>query len=723
MEDKIARWGTCFLDDASASIRPQIQSYENLFHEIDKLFISQDIVANLKYKYKKIIDTRYSLVGCMTFDEDFVAKSVFYLESIESFLKEYFAYNGNKSEIVSKRILRQIIQFDCSFVDDAKEELEIGFGNPIVLESLLISYYQSKDLNEEINKTKNRILNRLYQELYKNKFDRLFRDIIILFENEFYRIVDVNFIEKNIAKSFKAKRENDLTSIESISVTRLFEKITQNLDKESKEPYKVLLIGDFWEDKDIPNLSVLARMLKSASYEVEISRCDKTGVYDLVEQKDLSIEDEYKWIEERSTKQKDTSSDLLTPKGIENCVKTYDQVFILDCPEIYRDIELVEKKDKSEILEKSNRYTESNLGYEIEWKNFKNKSKNTFASIYYRTQNYLLDINKENSRKSRYINEPLLDYIKTTIDILEKRDNIRKEVYVYVSNNKDFQTEMYDRYNFVRLERYNSKDCKIIKFSKPEGLPGVTSRQSSIIITLYKLLKMLSPAKGFHTFFTAAKKDDFVKAANIARNVDIIINYAPVDLSKKEMDLDIVVNIRGNLKDARSVEDVQEIVKCLVYEMFNFEDSNNLKESRANIIKYCYKKAVANVFSGCVSNFNDCLFYHLYLKKVMGYYKFDKAFDFNFNINSVKYSSDDVDRDKPHYNYSFKRLAYSLMEILDADYFREDKLYEHMFQARLNNQYNFNKGLDYYVEGIVNACNNLNYTSSYLLYRLMKYYK
>ena len=540
--------------------------------------------------------------------------------------------------------------------------------------------------------------------------------------NEFYRIVDVNTINDEngdnlIAKSFKAKRENDLSSIESISVARLYEKIILNLkvkEEEKNRRYKILLIGDLWEDKDIPNMSVLAEMLESSQYKFDITRCDKNGIYEYKKT-------EEGWIEQRSIDKLDTSSSLLTPKGIENCINAYDKVFILDCPEIYRDIELVEKKDKFEILEKADKFIKSNKSYEIDWDKFKNK--NSFASIYYRTQNYLLDSNKKNSRKCRYINEPLLDFIKTEV---EKKENDEKEVYVYVSNNKDFRTEMYDKYNFARLERYNSKDCKIIKFSKPEELPAIITNESSIIITLYKLLKMLSPSMRFHEFFAALndeeaaeKENKYIRIVEIARKVDIIINYAPIKMPK-EMNMDIVINIPNNIE---TKENVKKIVECLVYEMFNFEKADDLKESRAKIIKYCYKKAVANVFSGCVSNFNDCLFYHLYLKKIMGHYVFDKPINFDFKINDIKFTDDDVVRDKPHYNYSFKRLAYDLMEILDADYYREDKLYEHMFQARLNNNGNSNKGLNYYVDGILNACANLNYTSSLLMYRLMKYYK
>lgn len=722
MKDKIARWATNFFDDASLSIRPRIQSYTNFVWEIDNLFIAQSKLEILKNKYNDILDTRNALSESMTFDENFVSKAVVYLEAIESFLKEYFAYNGNKSEIVSKRILRQIVQFDCNFVDEAKEELEVDFSNPIVLESLLIAYYQSKDLKEEIDRIHNSILSRLYQELYKNKFDRLFRDIILLVDNEFYRIVDVNTINDEnddnlIAKSFKAKRENDLSSIESISVARLYEKIILNLkvkEEEKKRRYKILLIGDLWEDKDIPNMSVLAEMLESSQYKFDISRCDKNGIYEYKKT-------EEGWIEQRSIDKLDTSSSLLTPKGIENCINAYDKVFIMDCPEIYRDIELVEKNDKFEILEKADKFIKSNKSYEIDWDKFKNK--NSFASIYYRTQNYLLDNSKKNSSKCRYINEPLLDFIKTEV---EKKENDEKEVYVYVSNNKDFRTEMYDKYNFARLERYNSKDCKIIKFSKPEELPAIITNESSIIITLYKLLKMLSPSMEFHEFFaalndeeSAEKENKYIRIVEIARKVDIIINYAPIKMPK-EMNMDIVINIPNNIE---TKENVKKIVECLVYEMFNFEKADDLKESRAKIIKYCYKKAVANVFSGCVSNFNDCLFYHLYLKKIMGHYVFDKPFNFDFKINDIKFTDDDASSDKPHYNYSFKRLAYDLMEILDADYYREDKLYEHMFQARLNNNGDLKNGLDYYVDGILNACANLNYTSSLLMYRLMKYYK
>ncbi len=711
MINRIIELGHIFLDYPERELKlTEIKNYEDdLSAEIDRLFLSLERIEKLKSKYVKLRKTRDDLSKYSFFNDSYISVAKNWLENILSFQIEYFEFEGNKDEIVSKKILEQIVQSDCSY-DSKSNKLIVGVGHPIVLMSLIIAYYQRSDLYVERERLKNETLNILDSELYYNKFDRLFRDLIILYDKEFYRIVDAEYeIQDNEINNlrFIAEKENNLTSIEPISATRLFEKIELGLDDPQKK-YKVLLVGDFIERKNEFNtyestVDDLAQMLVDFGYKnVELYHCDKmrTQVYVCKQKKEISLGVIFE--------------NIFTPNGINICIKNFDKVFLMDCPSLYRAITLCEMEDALSILHRAsgglNKCIE--ISTDTARREFSHKNSG-FASIFYRVQNCLLDISKPNLRKTRKINDKLFEYIQKSVTETNKKSNSNKEVFVYISNNADFENELYDKFNITRNERYNSKDCKIIKFGDNGRLPDPQLQERELRITLYKLLKMISPSPEFHEYFTCSNhQTTFSDYAKKSRSVDISIKYSPVIYSKDKLapkvNLDIIINSKQD-------SDIYKKTECLMREMFDFDDN-----SKANIIKYCYKKAVANVFSGNVRNFNDCLFYHFYNRKLLGQYNYSEKFPIEFCIKSVKGNNEVALSifDNETYNYSFKRLAYSLMDILDVNYYNEDNMYEHIYQAMLNKD-----NIDDYVDGLLNACQNMNYINSNLVYRLIKYYR
>ena len=692
-----------FVDDSRwIKVPVDIIPYEkNYGTDISGLFCNINIKQELERLYSNVYFARSRLSKSGSYiGEDLGCGIIYeYLNAIKSLFVQYYKYDGIKETIINKDVLRQIVYSDIERKSNG--DLEIGIGNPMILESMLICYYQKKDLYGGFDTCLNVVdksiesevySKELYTQLFIGKADRLFRDIIVLYNEKYYRIFDAEyeFDEENYKLSnikFIAREENELSSIEPISATRLLEKILYGL--KDKKAYKVLLLGDFLYYDERSTIDDLKEMIEYRGKSVKLDNVRKQ-------------DEEFKAI--------------FTPVGIKKCLEEYDKIFILDCPEIYYEISLEEKNDQSRILYKmQNDFPELlDLNINTGERDFFNN--NGFAAVYYRTQNYLVDMNKSNVKKSRKIKVAFLDFLDDIMKNYSKINDI-KELYVYISNNRDFVNEMYDRFNFVRVERYNSKDCRIIKFPYPKAqLEQAVSTKMNIKMTLYKILKMLSPSRKFHWLSTAVSDaKSFVDAYKVSRNILIDIAYSPIKkMGKKEivyLDVGVDYNIDGiDLK-------LDKIVKTLIYEMFNFNINRDFMSLENKVLPYCYKKAMANVISGNADNFNDCLFHHFYMKKLMSCYKNygDSSIEFNIRRYVTKKSciSDVVDFYSP-LQYSMKRIIYKMAEQLDAEFCDGKDIIDQLISARHNKEQ-----IDDYVMGLKDACRNFNYTESNLYYRLL----
>lgn len=694
---------------------PSVRLYEitNIRTEIDGLFIDEQNQKLLSIYIDEVIRTREQLSKYNSkklFDENYVYIVEDYLEAVKKVMAFYFTYPHRKSLVLGKdkTILKTIVESDIEQID--VDNIKVHLGNPMILESLLICYRQREDFYAEFGsvkisgdieseqKNENYYRRELDRELYVNKFDRLFRDIIILYKKEFYRIVDLRFKDDNPEEvdCFIAKREDALSSIESFSATRFCEKIM--FGREPSDKFKVLIVGETKNGEQLDSMKELKKMLVYNGFnKVTIDNISRSN--------------------EDFTK-------IFTYGGLKEYIDDYDKIFILDCPELYYEIGLKEKIDASNVAFKASASIKNfpqKFG-PVKFRSFyNNKGNNSFAPVYYRVQNYLIDDQKVNSSKTRNINTLYLDKIKEVLDNKYKQGNDeKKEVYTYISNNRDFVDELYDMYNFTRMERYNSKTCRIIKFCKKQLPDNYNSQHKMLFISLYKILKMLSSDVSFHRMFTDSEDGSFVDFYEKSSKINIIIDYSDINYDEKD-------GVNCNIKAYYSGEDLSNnlrtIVEMLISEMFRYGDSEDA------VIKYCYKKAIADIFSGSARNFNDLLFHHLYYKTLTDYYLNQQKQYVKFSVALKSQTLDEFvakcffvfgKNETPRDNYmqySFKRLAYHIMDVLDTKYYGDGDMLKQLQSARMNQD-----NLDIYVKGLIKACMNLNYDDSNLYYRLRKYY-
>ncbi|MBD5442466.1 MAG: hypothetical protein HDR34_03525 [Treponema sp.] len=642
--------------------------------ELDGLYIDDELKRNFEGCCKTVQSARSKLSTFVSADfsnDAFLSNVLQYLDSVKNVFLFYFENYEQKSIFISRNILNQIIEKDMSKTENG--EIRIGIGNPIVLESLVISYLQIEDF-KNLYYFDDEYLEFLNTELIINKIDRLFRDVIVLYNKEFYRII--RFDENN--DSFIAIREDNLSSIEEISAIRLYEKIKNGAEKDADHKIvKVLLIGSVM-DKSLDSLKNMLKELSPNKYVVNIFE------------------------------QKEEIKKALRQSELKKLIDEYDKIFILDCPEIYCPIELDSMQDRDRVIRRAIPSMQDILGIDSETNRRDFFNKNGFSSVYYRVQNYLIDTGRPNIRKSRKINTGMLDYLKNLVAEKNESLNDKKELYVYISNNHDFQDELYDMYNFTRFERYNSKNCRIIRFGA-EHKPNFKSQECKLHITFYKLLKMLSNKEDFFNNFT--KRDKFIDSMNLASGTHIFIDYGNFREALEDEETS-TFNLQIKIQSVKELSvEYRTAVETLIREAFNFDFYRNVKN---NILSYCFKKAVANVISGCAHNFNDLLFHHLYMQAV------SKLQNINFNISDIKFkieSDNDLYDNEETSSYSYKRFAYHLMEALDNGYYNEASIINHFKRAAVNKE-----KLDYYTNQILSACKNLGYTEGRLYYRLEKYY-
>ncbi len=613
-----------------------------------------------------------------------------YLESLKNLFRFIFAWKQFNAYPLIKDIIKHIVCEDITPVENGL--VEIGIRNPIVLESFAIFYLQNRDLEKLKKESGDDTLSALYTELMMAKAERMFRDIIILYDSAFYRIREVkyNTIQTNEISDlrFVAEKEDDLSSIEIISATRMFEKIVIGLDKDKE--YRILLVGEVIDNsdgkaKEPTSLSDLKQMIKRYGCKVAIDYFTKKNTDYLT---------------------------IFSPERLKDLTEIYDKIFILDCPEIYYPITLDKKSDDDSVLIKSQKGIKEILGFNTDTGERDFFNKNGFASVYYRVQNYLLDFTKNNLRKTRKINTSILEWVKSHYPYDEKHKDIdlfEKQAYIYISNNSDFTKELYDKFNFVRVERYNSKDCRIVKYPEPPLPPRdkILSDKKRLTITLYKLLKMLSPDADFYNHVLDFQEKSFVDIFDISKNVIINLNYSPVTEKK------IFLNVEACFPYG-TPEPVERATEKLIYEMFDFSGRGQINK----ILLCCYKKAVANVFSGCVDNFNDCLFHHFYLKKLLQTYKKCGEAEVSFKVNNYDVSWFDF-TENPYkvkakaFQYSIKRVAYEMLDKLDSSYCDSKDILEQYINVQINKE-----SIHMYVAGLTNACEVLDYKDSSLFRRL-----
>lgn len=651
----------------------------------------RDNYSLLSIEFKKISNVYGDIYNMLMRMEIYICS---YLDAVKDLFKLYFEYDGCKRNVVNENILKQIVYSDIR-LHNQDNKVTIGIGNPMVLETLLVCYYQRNHFAETIEVCSRDCESvdyekELFKEIFIEKVLRLLRDVVILYDNEYYRIVDFDDNEGR----FIAQTENSLPSIEVISATRLFEKIIKN--------YSEL------KHKDLINVVVIGETLD--------------GSFDCLKE---MLKTDYEKINIRQISNKEEIYRSLWKKSLSEIINENDKVFILDCPEIYLPISLRDEDDGQQVLSLLNCGIRDILNREDKYGRRDFFNHNAFSTIYYRVQSYLKDINRNNATKSRKINVQFLDYLK---EFAETFPNY-KEVYVYISNNRDFYDELYNKYNFTRVERYNSKECRIIlfdnKFKKRKS--GELSRLSRDIekyskvhcgqrkncfnITLYKIIKMVSPFNKFHSLFS--NEDKFLNSFKTMSNIPIRMFYSLYQ-DRIENHSITSVHIKFKYRVDKKECGLQSAIQMLLKKAFSFNSDNNVIPI---VLLNCYWKAFGDILSGCSRNFDDLLLNHLYQSAING--RKDIVFDVGFEnaIGEEEDTATDPELDEIIANYSCKQTAYYLMNTLDSDFYSRSIIIEQFRRAAINKD-----ELMEYINELITSCSKIGYTNSNLYERLVEYY-
>ncbi|MCD8207170.1 MAG: hypothetical protein LUD72_04445 [Bacteroidales bacterium] len=543
----------------------------------------------------------------------------------------------------------------------------------------------------------------LCREILQSSTERLFRDIEILYDGEYYCITD---FDEN-AKQFIAVREDDLSSIEQICATRLFDKIIAG-NHDGRVPGKSLIVGALRDGNE--------KDLKSMIELWQTERCEpKKKIYD--------------WI----TMKQDILNILVSSDRLLDFLRNYDRIFFLDCPGIYSEVCLDGMNDVSLVKNSHSDNLSDIMGidkpYNIRYFN----NRNQFCTIYYRVQNYLVDKVVVDGRKTRSLSVSVFDYFENLFERDEAGRTMYpglwdKEIYLYYSRPDAFPQKTYDMYDFCRFELHSAKMCRVVKFSN-EDTKLKNSADKTMKLTFFKILESVSCSGTFYCNMTGddvrdsePDSDRIMNAIYIAQNTLIDMEYGQnTEYTQKTNVFDISVTVTYPRKDKDGMEIPESrgkryelMIKQTVYEGFRRLRDNKGVE---NLVLFdTYHNAFVNVLSCCAASYNDMLFYHL-CKKLheIGNVAFViKRFEFwqkDYDANSEEY-------EKECPSYSDKRLVVEVMETLDSFIYLDSDRY------RLNQRAMSNRNmLHTYISDVMRSCEDVGYTDSILYSRLLTFYR
>ncbi|MCD8207367.1 MAG: hypothetical protein LUD72_05480, partial [Bacteroidales bacterium] len=534
----------------------------------------------------------------------------------------------------------------------------------------------------------------LYSEIFENKTENLFTNLVLLHDRKFFRIVDYD----DSRRQFVARCVDDLTSNKKIEAYELYEKIAYVSTKKAGDSVKCLIVGD---------VPVFGRKILDVM---------------LSEGKDRKYTIDY--LDDR-----DEMQNLLTDCGMFlERIRLYDKVFVIDCPELYRNHTFMQVFDDASVLQNSS----DGFSFLLSKKNERGgrdfDNRNGFVELYYRVQNRLLLPNSHNMVRVRFLNKKFLYFMNSYFACDEDGSLIRKELagkelYVYFSGSEDFRNDRFDLLDIARAERHNSKEWRAVKFSARDPA-SFDSSEKKIETSFYDILKNVSVSGDFLCEMTGDRGGQvnvkkICKSVQIARRTSIEIKYDEItssDSDENRMKIEFHVGYPVELeRDAKRLERYEEIVSFVLKEAFGKQENADDRES-ATLIGEFRDSFVCAVYDAA-KNYNDVLFWHIYSMpakkgstnvafKIIGDVHFapaDPSMAFGYGEEQT--------------GYSHKKTASRLIRNIESEAFSKADI---MGQTNMVAQ---NGGkLDDYICDLRQACINLGYTYGDMYLRMQKYY-
>ncbi len=681
---------------------------------LDNLFIEKEIVEHFNDVINRLINLYDSL------SKSKGKNSIWGKEAINVFLNSYYDILSFclceeevlKIEGIQENVLIPLLNLGVNWTD---ENPCVGMTSPIVLSALHLIYDRLEEyLDMEF--IDGDMQEKICQEIFLSKIHQIFRFYLINPQNGNLSLAAIPAYqeEQNDKLEIPVKELSSCSSYQGIRELRLGEKILYELEKviESnniKDRYNIVLAGDVSKS---PLIELIYYVDKIRTTDENYSDVKEVKLYYFVYTRNYVRKcdtEESKYGNSVYVFKENT--DLFSGvSSLENVLNSGDFFFFLDnCALYLQEVKEIENQIVFKQSISSETYQQHYCGVKIHDMILNCK----FIDLYNSLVTYVL-YGRLGFLKKR-AKENIIKYIHDYIN-----NNDEKIVYIYISDIDAFKSLGCVQEHIVRIEQYNQKEIGIIRLYKgrPEALPvsykyDDEKREHILVFNIWQFVKhnAINKRDYFETvFFKKQEKNIYLN------NIYIGINYSDW---RNEIIVDwcackTVKNAETGHMEIKKVD----IEKTEVEKFINYILIELIEKKDKNMYYHYMNKAFISFIYGATKSVEDLVFLHI-LNKKRGYIRKIRMGKENLDIK--KYYSKNC-------KYSYKKIYWSAIEKFDQETPSLTDSYTALEDVKENKNYvNSIKTpnvVGKFLEDIISACRQINYSDSYLydncIYKLKK---
>lgn len=692
------------------------------FGEI-KAILPQLFVANqLQLQFIEKINKLESLMQSFEVLKPFVER-----EQIAEYWLSYvdvLVFLLNNEEFIAeplgkKKILKPLLNF-CDvekLSSGSTNAVCISLFSPISLYLLLIIYDKLEEYLELEIQDNEADFELIYHEIFVKQVLHAFRWFLADENQNMYHAALTPFVEKRSSAYnllIPVHKLDSYNSYEGIRELRLAEKIIFELDNwellENEEAlegvcYKVAIFGDLQKQPVCELGDYLTKIIENG---IALKEQSKLQTISIRLQLDVYTKTQYSKNEDCSGSSGKYSYQfyrldevLKNRKQLDEVFDTHHLMFLLDNIDLYNKMS-VEEYYNPEFYKQRLKYFDYRNCLESIKKQHSISYNGMFKELHETLTAYLYS--GKWGRFKKTANNNLLRYLESKV--CESKS--RKAIYVYVSDLEAFYDVYCNDTYYVRKEQYNDKEIGIIRYStrKEEILKNNLNSQYILSFNMWQFVKHIVIEER-HSFLKSLLPGLMEKAD--LKQIHIGIQY---DKWRERLIFDYCLE-KEELITPQVVNAVERFVCKTLIPIFN--------ETDACLYSEYIHKSVCSFLYGNVANVEDMLFLHLYKnhRDLIGRAEYTKTHNPDMVRNSIN----------KKFKYSFKRFYEMAMQTYDisaSEYIGQYRAVEMIRRSdELQKAWRDASGSMHLLQNtkegvfkqILDACENLQYTKSYLYNR------
>lgn len=657
------------------------QDFDNLCNEIQYSFLPLEKLNKLTDFIKRFIECRNNikLENTPFPDTNTITK---YLESYYKFL--VFLMNNNEIIKNHKNILDLLLQLDSTFDG-------ISILHPMSLNALqkiykAIEEYYNKVVSDNFN---NECLYILYKDVIKQKTIDSF-SFVFSISNTFERTTTLSYLDCSNSECLKIgyKNINEYSSYVKIEVLRLAEKILYEFEKRKDiESFSVAILGDL-EKESLGSLLEYLKKVKGNEYEKTSWKFDFYSNNFGRSMKEINDYGEIYYYP-------NLDNILKNSNYVKTLLNNYNVVFLLDCNNLYHNLSVYNKIDSIEYFKQIfvfGRFHDLRKCDKLDL--FDNNLLDELYEIMMVTDKY-----GYLGKFRKLSNDIFLKFCEKQIRSIH--ENNKYVLYVYMFDLQAFNNVYCNDRYFLSTEKHNQKNIGIIRYCNIEQAECVVGEKDKMILCfdIWQIIKHLN-------FENRKRVIEYISnicgLKEIEQPKDYELHRMRIGINYTKWETKIVLHYAieddnsfysNNEKIVRTAF-LKEFIRQVVLPIFNNECNNMFQQ-------YFWDTIYSFLYEN-VKNVQDMLFIYFLKNKQELLGVFEMA-----EVNNEQIVLDNYDT---NYMYCKKRFYELLIQKYDISGIKT------LDQMWVSNAINKNTvgSPNIYFKNMLKACENLNYTKSYL---------